>query len=437
MSTSADADRPVATPFPAPSTGQLPVVPLTGADVDDLLEMDQLTFNYTVSRSYQDRVTRRLLDPLRFVGVRDSAAGDVLVAAAGIYGWGMTFPGVGGGPGTPESVHPVAAVTWVAVRTGWRGRGLLRAMMRAQLDQLHDDGEAVAILTASEPGLYGRYGYGSAIPRFRAEIAHSGRGTDFLPAVATPAPLRELTTRQAAPLLPAIWDRIAPTLTGHLSRPPAAWAAFLDIDDDDEDDRGGRAIRWALHPDGFVGYRIRPDWEDRGPQHEVTVSQLGAASPAAFVALWRHLLDLPLTRSITWTMMAVDDPLPDLLLNPRLLRTNRADHVWLRLVDLPRAIGLRGYRARARVTVDVRDAFCPWNAGRWRLDLDTTGGSAVRTDVAADVVLDIADLGATFLGGTPLARLVSAGRVTGDPAALAALGLALSTPLAPSCPEGF
>ncbi|TKV61244.1 GNAT family N-acetyltransferase [Nakamurella flava] len=437
MSTAPHPDRPAVTAFAAPSPGPLPVVPLTDADVDDLIEMDQLSFNYSVSRAYQDRVTRRLLDPLRFVGVRDHGAGNVLVAASGIYSWGMTFPGDGGGPGTPAAVHPVAAVTWVAVRTGWRGRGLLRAMMRAQLDQLHDGGEAVAILTASEPGLYGRYGYGSAIPRNRAEIAHSGHGTGFQPTVPTPAPLRELTTREAAPLLPSLWDRLAPTMTGHLSRPPAAWAAFLDIDDDDEDDRGGRAIRWAIHPDGFVGYRIRPEWEDSGPKHEVTVSQLVAASPAAFVALWRHLLDLPLTRTISWGSMAIDDPLPDLLVNPRLLRTNRADHVWLRLVDLPRAIGLRGYRAPARVTVDVRDTFCPWNSGRWLLDLETTGGSAVRTDGAADVVLDIADLGATFLGGTPLARLVAAGRVTGDPTALATLGLALSTPLAPSCPEGF
>lgn len=420
-----------------PAAGGPPVHALVDADVEDIIELDQLTFNYGVSPSYQERVTRPLLRPLRFVGARDPEAGGLLVAAAGIYTRDLTFPGPGGGPGTGHSVHPVAAVTWVAVRTGWRGRGLLRRMMRAQLDDLHAGGEAVAILTASEPGLYGRYGYGSAIPRSRAEIVHSGQGTGFQPTVPTPAPLRELTTREAAPLLPSLWDRIAPTMTGHLSRPPAAWAAFLDVDDDDEDDRGGRAIRWAIHQTGFVGYRIRPEWDDSGPKHEVTVSQLVAASPEAFVALWRHLLDLPLTRSISWGSMAIDDPLPDLLVNPRLLRTNRADHVWLRLVDLPRAIGLRGYRTPARVTVDVRDTFCPWNSGHWLLDLETTGGSAVRTDGAADVVLDIADLGATFLGGTPLARLVAAGRVTGDPTALATLGLALSTPLAPSCPEGF
>lgn len=419
-----------------PSSGELPLRPLTDADVDELIEMDQLTFNYGVSRSYEERVTRRLLQPLRFVGVHDPGAGNVLAAAAGIYTRDLTFPGAGGGPGSPESVHPVAAVTWVAVRTGWRGRGLLRRMMRAQLDGLHDGGEAVAILTASEAGLYGRYGYGSAIPRLRAEISHGGTGTGFHPAIATPAPLRELGSRQAGPLLQATWERIAPTVVGHLSRPPAAWAAFLETGDD-ADERGGRATRWAIHPDGFVGYRIRPEWDETGPRHEVTVTQLTAATPAAFVALWRHLLDLPLTRSISWRTMAADDPLPDLLRNPRLLQGSRADHVWLRLVDLPRAVGLRGYRAPARVVVDVRDDFCPWNRGRWLLDLDTAGGTAIPTEAAAEIALDIADLGAAFLGGTPLARLVAAGRVVGDAEAIAALGLALSTATAPSCPEGF
>lgn len=429
---SSPLDRP-----PAPARpDELPVRALTIDDVDDLIALDQLTFNYGVSRSYEDRVTRRLLDPLRFVGARDAGADDVLVAAAGIYTRDLTFPGSGGGPGTTASVHPVAAVTWVSVRTGWRGRGLLRAMMRRQLDDLQAGGEAVAILTASETGLYGRYGYGHAIPRIRAEINHAGVGTAFQPGIAEPAPLRELTSAQAAPLLRATWDRISPTVVGHLSRPPAAWASFLETDDDDGE-RGGRATRWAVHPDGFVGYRIRPDWGDRGPQHEVTVNQLTAASPAAFAALWRHLLDLPLTRSISWGSMAVDDPLPDMLLNPRVLDGHRADHVWVRLVDLPRAVGLRGYRAPAAITVDVRDGFCPANAGRWRLDLDTDGGTATRTVDTADVHLDIADLGAAFLGGTPLARLVAAGRVHGDPDALAALGSALSTALAPSCPEGF
>ena len=157
----------------------------------------------------------------------------------------------------------------------------------------------------------------------------------------------------------------------------------------------------------------------------------------AFASLWRFLLDLDLTREITYNMGWVDDPLLSLVDDPRTVTNSVRDHVWLRLVDLDRAIGLRTYSAPARVAVEVTDGFCPWNNGRWMLELDRDGGRAERTDGPAQVALDIRDLGACFLGGTPLGRLVTAGLVTGEPAALSELGTALATPVAPWCPEGF
>ena len=112
----------------------------------------------------------------RFVGARDPAAGNELVAAGCIFSKQMTFPG--------GLVQPVAGVSWIGVRPGWRRRGLLRGLMTAQLHGLHDSGgEAVAILTASEAGLYGRFGYGQSINRQLFQVAHgaafhAGVGTD-------------------------------------------------------------------------------------------------------------------------------------------------------------------------------------------------------------------------------------------------------------------
>ena len=107
-------------------------------------------------------------------------------------------------------------------------------------------------------------------------------------------------------------------------------------------------------------------------------------------------------------------------------------------MDLDRAIGLRSYSAPFRAVVELTDALCPWNAGTWALDLTSSGGTADPAPrTPPQVRLDIVDLGAAFLGGTPLARLAAADRVAGDPAAVRALGEALATPLAPWCPEGF
>ena len=80
----------------------------------------------------------------------------------------------------------------------------------------------------------------------------------------------------------------------------------------------------------------------------------------------------------------------------------------MRLVDVPAALSARGYTDDPDVVLDVSDAFCPWNAGRYRL----AGGRCERTDAEPDLALDASALGAAYLGGTLLAELAAAGRVT-------------------------
>ncbi len=80
--------------------------------------------------------------------------GGDLVATTSSYAVPMTLPGL--------LRCQVAAVTDVSVAPTHRRRGMLNAMMRRQLDDLRSAGEPVAVLFASEGGIYGRYGYGPA-----------------------------------------------------------------------------------------------------------------------------------------------------------------------------------------------------------------------------------------------------------------------------------
>ena len=360
----------------------------------------------------------------RFVGARDPAAGGELVAAGCIFSKQMTFPG--------GDARAVAGVSWIGVRPGWRRRGLLRGLMTAQLHGLHDTaGEPIAILTASEGSLYGRFGYGQAIPRSRFSIAH---GANFRRGVPV-EPVLEIRTEDAPAIVKPLYAKVAATRTGNLARTDELWR--MRFSDHQELREGSSKRRFAVHRDGYVSYRLKGDWGDRGPNYTLQLDEICAATPLAFASLWRFLLDLDLTREITYNMGWVDDPLLSLLEDPRSVTNTVRDHVWLRLVDLDRSIGLRSYSAPARLVVQVTDDFCPWNNGRWLFDLGPAGGSVESSEAAAQVELDIRDLGACFLGGTTLGRLVLAGYVTGDPDALLALGAALATPTAPWCPEGF
>ena len=91
----------------------------------------------------------------------------------------------------------------------------------------------------------------------------------------------------------------------------------------------------------------------------------------------------------------------------------------MRLTDVPRALAGRRYSSPADVVIEVRDEILPANAGRWRLT--TAGEAAPARGLAAtcepatgeaDLALDVTELGAAYLGGTPLATLAGAGLVT-------------------------
>jgi len=106
----------------------------------------------------------------------------------------------------------------------------------------------------------------------------------------------------------------------------------------------------------------------------------------------------------------------------------------VRPVDVGAALSARGFARDGRVTFDVVDAFCPWNAGTWTLE----GGTAKRSRRRADLRLDVTSLGATYLGGFSFGQLVRAGLVEEATRGAAARADAVfaSNP-APWCPEIF
>ncbi len=409
-------------PHPAPAP--LQVTTLSADDLEDILDIDAAAFGQDPPQNFLDVAIIPWLELDRFVGARDPAAGNELVAAGCIFSKQMTFPG--------GLVQPAAGVSWIGVRPGWRRRGLLRGLMTAQLHGLHDSGgEAVAILTASEAGLYGRFGYGQSINRHLFQVAH---GAAFHAGVRTDNVI-EIRADRAPDIVKPLYAKVAATRHGYLARTDEVWA--MRFSDHELLRDGASKKRWAVHPDGYAAYRVKSAWTERGPNFSLQVDEICAATDRAFASLWRYLLDFDLTRQVNYDKGWIDDPLLDLLHDPRSVTVNTRDHIWLRIVDLARAIGLRTYSGPAHVVVELTDGFCPWNQGTWMFDLDGDGGTVSRTDASPQVRLDIRDLGACFVGGTPLARLVTAQRVTGEPAALLELGAALATPLAPWCPEGF
>ena len=160
-------------------------------------------------------------------------------------------------------------------------------------------------------------------------------------------------------------------------------------------------------PQAYAIYRLHVSFGDLGPETKLRTLEVVAATPAATASIWRYLLDVDWTKTVSASLQPVDHPLLLLLARPNVSKPTLSDGIWVRLVDVGAALSGRSYAAAAPLVFDVRDAFCPWNEGRWRLE----SGEASRTNAAADLALDVADLGSVYLGGFTFRDLQRAGRV--------------------------
>ena len=151
-------------------------------------------------------------------------------------------------------------------------------------------------------------------------------------------------------------------------------------------------------------------------------------------AMWRYMMDVDWMARVNSSLLPVDHPLLLLIAEPRRLRFNLRDGLWVRLVDVGAALSSRSYAAQGSVVVEVVDRFCPWNEGRWRV----SDGGAARTDDGPELRCDVTALGSVYLGGFTWTQLGRALRVEEVRHGTIARADALfHTGLAPWCIEIF
>jgi predicted acetyltransferase len=413
------------------STDAFEIRPIRPDEFDALYHAMRYAFHESQSPGIRE-AERSVFECDRSLAVFD---GDQLVGSAAVYTRDLTVPG---GP------LPVACVSAVAVAATHTRRGLLNRLMRRQLTELHDERrEPVAALWASESAIYGRYGYGLAARHARLELnTREVRLAAPVPPAARRLRLGEASDPKLRAELAAVLERVRPGAVGHVDRRDAWWD-FVLLDLDVERGGGLTTLRTVVHdgaagPDGYALFRVRDQWGARGPEGEVAVQEVVTETPAAYRALWSFLFDTDLVNRITCRVSPTDTPLAHLVDHPRRIAAGLGDNLWIRLVDVDRALAARRYAAPVGAVFEVTDRLCPWNEGRWRLRGDATGARCERTDDAADLSLTSTELGAAYLGGTTLATLAATGRVTElRPGALRAASTAFAEPRPPYCPEVF
>ena len=348
-----------------------------------------------------------------------------IVGGAGAFTYDFTVPG---------GSLPCAGVTVVGVYPTHRRRGVLRAMMRAQLDDVHARGEPIAALWASEETIYGRFGYGLA--SWQGDIKLRREWGGFAQPLERRGRTRFVTSEEAQKLFPPVYEALRRQRPGVPSRSDKWWELRQTRMPDEWASNPRRFV--VLELDGEVQayaiYRLHGSFEDGVSTARLEVQEAIASTPQATAEIWRFLIDIDWTQTIEAELLPPDHPLLLLLANPRRAKYRLGDALWVRLVDVGAALSGREYSSDASVVLEVRDPFCPWNEGRWKLE----GGKASRTEEPAEIALDVDALGSAFLGGVSFAQMHEALRVKEVvPGALHRADTLFEWRPLPWCPEIF
>ena len=366
----------------------------------------------------------RILPPER---VHAAFEGEKAVAGSGSFAFDLTVPG---------GQVKAAGLTVVGVLPTHRRRGLLRAMMRSQVDAARERGEAAAVLWATEDTIYGQFGYGIAsvaaeidVPR---EHAISFRQAEI------PTEVRLVSLAEAEPLIAPIYGRVARETPGMFARTSAWWQDRLLIDHPWRR-QGGGALQCAVLEIGgqtaaYAFYRVNQAFERGSSTGHVFVVEAMGDTPQAMHAIWRFLFGIDLVARLKAIYLPVDHPLLLSVAAPRRLNFLVREGLWVRLIDVGAALSARSYASDDAVVIEVADEFCPWNAGRWRV----ARNGVAKTDAPADLACEVASLGCVYLGGFTFAELARALRVRELCAgALTRADTLFRTDRKPWCPELF
>jgi len=412
-----------------------PIRPIAPEEFDDFYRVAMHAFHGSPLSQGDRELSLAALEFDRTLAAFD---GQELVGSAGVYTYQLSVPG--------HRTLPAAGVTWVSVLPSHRRRGVLSSMMRRQLDDVRDRGEPLAVLWASESVIYPRYGYGRSMWHTDFTL-HRGEGAladAFLGDGRMQLRLRITEPGAALPELAKVYDAVLPSRPGFIARNETWWGRA--IHDPADSRRGSSPLHCLLAEDqsgprGYALYSGRSQWDETSlPGGVLTVREMIAADPAASAALWADLLSRDLTADFHAHHRPVDDSLLFQLADPRRARPLLKDALWTRIIDVPAALAGRGYSAPVDVVIEVRDGLIPANAGRWRLAAAGVAATAscMPTTAAADVALDVTELGAAYLGGTTVGAMAAAGLVTElRPGAVRELSAAMSWDLAPWCPVHF
>ncbi len=305
----------------------------------------------------------------------------------------------------PGGTATIAGVANIAVQPTHTRQGVMTRMMHHQIHDIHERGEPLAALFATESIIYGRFGYGigSLYEHWKIDRHHSG----YARPLEKRGRISFVDPSDIPNELPEVFRRATLGRPGMFQRPVHQWQRDSQAPEHQQGGQGGLfyiAYEEDGQIDGYAAYRIVGT--------NLCVNELMAVTNDANAALWRFCFDVDRMSSTEALKRPVDDPLPWLLADPRRLQRSTRDGVWVRVVDVAVALNLRSYIQSGRLVLEVKDDLCPWNSGRFELEGSPEGGECKASNASPDLAISVSNLASVHMGAVSFSTLAKAGLVS-------------------------
>ncbi len=403
---------------------QYPIRPVTADELTPFFEARAAGFGEAFSAEGREH-TLTYTDLSRTLAAWDE---DQVVGTSSSWPFSMSVPG---------GELPCAGVTWVAVRPTHRRQGVLTTIMRRQLEEVHEGGEPIAMLWASEVPIYGRFGFGLTAEGVEMKIERTR--TAMVSSVQPTGRTRFVKVERALESWPAVYEAVRAVTPG-MHRRTSEWWEHRVLRQPETPHDGYSPSFFVQYEEGadvlgYVRYKVKERWTDGGAANDLSVVELMAATDAAYVALWQFIFSVDLVGTIEAEWRPTDEPLYHMLADSRRLVRRPSDTVFCRVVDPAAALAGRRYAVEGSIVLEVTDRFCPWAPGRYLLEGGPSGARCAPTTREADITLGATELGAVYFGHTRFTPLLRAGRLCGTDDAIRRAETMFSWHTAPWAPE--
>lgn len=344
----------------------------------------------------------------RLLGAMDTKTGQI-VGTGGADQYVLTVPG--------GNTIGMAGIMGMGTLPTHKRKGIFSSVINKLHSQAKERGDVIAGLWASQSLLYTRFGYG--LSTLREDWTINTNHTKLLKQKKESIRFELVDKEKALIEIPKIYDTFRKCQNGATDRTEGYWNYILYEDDSAKYNKSGNCGFFFVlaykdnKPSGYAIYNFN---KESGVAHEddkgtLDVQEIISTDKETNIALWHYIFGIELVEEIKINQRAPGDPLYLMLENPRKLKRETIDGLWVRIVDPIKMLEKRKYNSEGNITICIAGQNQKDIEGTYSIETDGTNTEVKKVNKKPDISMKASDLSSIYFGAVSPGEYFQAGNL--------------------------